>query len=243
MRLPGRLSATTLGDLLGLLHRERASGVLEMIEVEGAVRGRAHRVHLEAGLVSRVETSLEVARVGEILKQQGFVGDEALRRLTRELTRAPGRRAGEILLEDPRLSPHALSAALRRQLRHRLDALFALKDAELRFHVARPSAERSIPLSPREFLHGRARTRDARARQRPDAAPPRAVLGKERARAQALSVLGLSGNATREAVQRAFRSLASAAHPDRHPTASAEQRASMLKRFAELSAAYHLLVA
>lgn len=239
MRLPGRLSAITLGDLLGLVHRDRASGVLELIELDGATRGRAHRVHFSRGLVSRVETSLSVARVGEILKQQGFVGDEALRRLTRELTRAPGRRAGEILLEDPQLSENALNAALRRQLRQRLDALFRLADAEIRFRVARPENERNIPLSPREFLHGRPRWRDAGARA--NGARPNA--GRERARAEALAVLGLGGAATRDAVQRAFRTLASAVHPDRHPEASAEERAVLLKRFAELSAAYHLLVA
>lgn len=239
MRLPGRLSATTLGDLLGLLHRDRASGVLELIELQDPTRGRAHRVHFSQGLVSRVETSLAVPRVGEILKQQGFVGDETLRRLTRELTRAPGRRAGEILLEDPQLSQNALNAALRRQLRQRLDALFGLGDAEIRFRVARPSHERMIPLSPREFLHGRPRRRDASAR----ANGARPSPSRDRARAQALAVLGLSGAASREAVQRAFRTLAKAVHPDRHPGAGAEERAALLQRFAELSAAYHLLVA
>jgi len=240
MRLPGRLSATTLGDLLGVLHRARASGVLELIESDGPTRGRSHRVHLDAGLVSRVESALDVPRIGEILRQQGFVGDEALRRLTRELTRAPGRRAGEILLEESELGPSALSAALRRQLRQRLDALFTLGDAELRFRVARPEPGRAIPLSPREFLHGRPRKRDTSARE------SRAALrqgGKDRARSQALTVLGLGGSASRDAVQRAFRSLAAAVHPDRYPNASAEERASLLKRFAELSAAYHLLVA
>lgn len=243
MRLPGRLSATTLGDLLGLLHRERASGVLELIEVEGPARGRAHRIHLEAGLVAAVETKLGVARVGEILKQQGFLGDEALRRLGRELTRSPARRAGEILLQDCELAPGALSAALRRQLRQRLDALFALGDAEIRFRVARPSDESKVPLSPREFLHGRPRHRDRRARGKSDAGARRPEAGRQRARAQALTLLGLDERATREAVQRAFRSLAAAVHPDRHPDVSAEQKAALLKRFAELSAAYHLLVA
>jgi hypothetical protein len=238
MRLPGRLSATTLGDLIGSAHRDRTSGVLELIEVDGPSRGRVHRIHFRAGLVSRVETALRVPRVGAILEEQGFIGNEALRHLDRELTRSPQRRAGEILVDDARLSPNALSAALRRQLRQKLDALFTLKDAEIRFRVARPEAERSIPLSPREFLHGRARKRDGEAA--PSARPR---TGREQARARALAVLGLGPDASAVSVQRAFRAQASAVHPDRHPKASNAERASLLERFALLSAAYHSLVA
>lgn len=233
MRLVGRLSATTLGDLIGNVHRERASGVLELIE-----GGRTHRIHFEAGLVSRVESSLVVPRVGRILAEQGFIGHDTLRHLERELMRSPGRKAGQILVEDAALTGSALGAALRRQLRHKLDALFALPDAEIRFRVARPPRERTIPLSPREFLHGRPRKRDAAGPAR-----PRSGAGRDRARAQALAVLGLGPDASPASVQRAFRSLASSVHPDRHPQATGPERASLLERFAALSAAYHLLVA
>jgi DnaJ-class molecular chaperone len=44
-------------------------------------------------------------------------------------------------------------------------------------------------------------------------------------------------------IQKAFRRLASSVHPDRFPNADAAQRARLLSRFAELSAAYHTLVA
>jgi hypothetical protein len=243
MRLPGRLSSTTLGDLLGLLHRERASGTLELIEVAGPTCGRAHKLCLDDGLVSGVQTTLGVPRLGDILRERGFLPDEALRRLGRELTRAPGRRAGDILVRDERLSPHVLSAALRRQLRHRLDALFDLKDAELRFRPARAKEERSIPLSPREFLHGRPRKRDKSAGPGAARAPAPTAGGRERARAEAFRVLGLVAGSSREAVQRAFRREAARLHPDRNLRASADQRAVLLKQFAELSAAYHLLVA
>lgn len=238
MRLPGRLSATTLGDLIGSAHRDGTSGVLELIEVDGPSRGRAHRIHFRAGLVSKVETSLRVPRVGVILEEQGFIGHEALRHLDRELTRSPQRKAGQILVEDVRLSPNALSAALRRQLRQKLDALFGLTDAEIRFRVARPEPEPSIPLSPREFLHGRARKRDGDAAR---SARPRS--GREQVRTRALAVLGLGPDATAVSVQRAFRAQAAAVHPDRHPRASSAERAVLLERFARLSAAYHSLVA
>jgi DnaJ-class molecular chaperone len=56
-------------------------------------------------------------------------------------------------------------------------------------------------------------------------------------------VLGLEAGADRARVQRAFRRLAAEVHPDRHPWASAAERAALLRRFSELSAAYHELVA
>jgi hypothetical protein len=242
MRLPGRLSATTLGDLLGALHRDRASGVLELIESGGACR--VHRVHLDAGLVEAVETSLGVVRIGELLRREGFLGDDGLRRFLRRLSGSGKRRAGDLLLEDQMVTAPVLRAALRRQLRERLEALFALSDASVRFRVARPrspEANRAAPLSPREFLHGRARSRARRGappRTKPAAPPPANDV-----RRRALGVLGLGEGADRESVQRAFRKLAAGVHPDRHPAASAEERARLMRRFVELSAAYHALVA
>src|ERR1700761_9316566 len=62
MQLPGRLSSSTLGDLLGALHRARVTGLLELGEIRGprgrTVPGRLHRVHLREGLVAAVETAL-----------------------------------------------------------------------------------------------------------------------------------------------------------------------------------------
>ena len=49
--LPRRLSSTTLGDLLGRMHRARLSGVLELREVRGVTAGRLHLVHLREGLI------------------------------------------------------------------------------------------------------------------------------------------------------------------------------------------------
>ncbi len=245
MQLPGRLGRATLGDLLGRIHRERASGTLELIEAQGPCAGRRHKIFWDAGLVSAVETTLGAPRLGEILKAQGFVGDEALRRLTRRLSELPARLSGELLVEEGKVSRQVVSAALRRQIRLRLDSLFVLADAFVRFHVARQRANH-LPLSPREFLHGRPRERDnecenekARASRVNRAAEAR----RERARSEALAVLGLAPDADRDSVQRAFRRLASTAHPDRHPHVGNAEKAALMRRFAELSAAYHLLVA
>ncbi len=267
MNLPGRLQATTLGDLLGQLYRDRATGVLELVEWSGATAGRTHRVHLSQGLVEGVESSLHVARLGEILQGAGFIEPDGVRVLARRLAEQPHKRAGELLV-DARLAPaSAVTAALRYQLRSKLDALFALSDARVKFHVARPPRQDRlvVPLSPGEFLHGRARRRD---REPTAAASGSRRTAREAAgawysarvernqasgatpsrrtpptRARALRVLGLEVNADQDAVRRAFRRLAAEVHPDRHPTASAGEVATLLKRFAELSAAYHQLVA
>ena len=125
------------------------------------------------------------------------------------------------------------SDGLNGEIGARLDALFLLGDARLTFHVARPGRRTERPLGPREFLHGRARSRD------------KVDQGRRRdpTRARALATLGLPDGADRAAVLRTFRMLASRLHPDRFPSATAEERASLMRRFAEITAAYHALVA
>jgi hypothetical protein len=237
MLLPGRLGATTLGDLLGTLYRARATGVLELVELDGAVAGRTHRIHLERGLVAHVDSPLRVPRLGEILQGGGFLAASAACRLEGRATSCR-KSIGTILLEEGLCTPQVLGAALRHQLRSRLDALFGLADARLGFHVACPRGTRHdspVPLSPHETLHGRPRQREPLA--------ARKGCRADSARARAFAVLGLEAGADRARVQRAFRQRAAEVHPDRHPRASATERAALLRRFSELSAAYHELVA
>ncbi len=183
MNLSGRLRLTTLGDVLGAVYRDRASGVLEVVETDGPFSGRTHRIHFVEGLVQDVVSP-------------------------------SGERGGDIGA--------------------RLDALFLLGDARLAFHVARAGEKRrSAPLGPTEFLHGRARNRD------------KVDSGRRRdpTRARALATLGLPDEADRATVLRAFRMLAVRLHPDRFPSATAQERADLMRRFAEITAAYHALVA
>jgi len=121
-----------------------------------------------------------------------------------------------------------------RDIGARLDALFLLADARLTFHVARPGRRRDDkPLGPREFLHGRARSRDKMDQGR----------RRDPTRARALATLGLPDGADRTTVMRAFRMLATRLHPDRFPSATPAERADLMRRFAEITAAYHALVA
>jgi hypothetical protein len=246
MKLPGRLRLTTLGDVLGALHRAGASGVLELSD-ERAV---THRVFWADGMITQVDTDLYRQRLGDLLAGQGFLGARALARLARRLLEAPRQRAGEILIEEGFVSSDLVSAGLRRQLRHKLEALFQLKDAQITFRVPRPHEPQRTPLSPGEFLHGRPR---ARPRARSAAAEPSRQAGHasgsassppraaHASRSHAYATLGLEPGADRGAVQQAFRRLALSLHPDRYPHADPGERARLLSRFAELSAAYHAL--
>jgi hypothetical protein len=252
MQLPGRLRLTTLGDALGALHREAACGILELTDE----RGRPHRVHFTQGMITQIETDLFRERLGDVLAGQGFLGARALARLARRLLEAPGQRAGEILVEEGFATADLVSAGLRRQLRQKLESLFQLRDARMTFHTSRPHDQARTPLSPGEFLHGRPRARPRvraarpEAAPRPQGAPPRqadndtardARLAPYGTRARALATLGLLPGAERAEIQQAFRRLALSTHPDRFPNAAPGERAKLLERFAELSAAYHAL--
>ena len=236
MKLPGRLRLTTLGDVLGALHRSRASGVLELSDD----RGVTHRVYWGEGMITQVDTDLYRQRLGELLAGQGFLGARALARLARRLLEAPRRRAGEILVEEGFVGTELVSAGLRRQLRQRLEALFQLQDARITFRIPRSHEPGRTPLSPGEFLHGRAR---ARPRARAATPPPRepAPAAARAGRASPYTTLGVPPGADRATIQQAFRRLARTVHPDRFPHADASERARLLSRFAELSAAYHSL--
>lgn len=235
MNLPGRLRLTTLGDVLGAVYRERTSGVLDLVETEGANAGRTHRIHFVDGLVEDVESDLATARIGEILARRGDVDGTDLGRLAVRLAMTDGVLAGQVLVSEGLVSAETLLGALDEQRRARLEALFRLGDARLAFHVARATRRRNKPLEPRDFLHGRARSRDKTGR----AGQPR----RDPTRARALATLGLPEEADRGSVLRAFRTLAGRLHPDRFPSATPAERAELMRRFAEITAAYHELVA
>src|SRR5947209_7197501 len=130
MQLPGRLRATTLGDLLGSLYRNGASGTLELVED----RGRTHRIHLTQGLVTAVELDGATPPLAELLKTAGALDDGTMRRaLLRALTSQ--RLVGEVLSSDFHVSPELIDGALRDQLALRLRALEAIEDARVVFRV------------------------------------------------------------------------------------------------------------
>ncbi|MDF2692563.1 MAG: hypothetical protein K0S65_946 [Labilithrix sp.] len=246
MHLPGRLKATTLGDLLGSLHRGRVSGTLELVEASG----RVHRVHLANGLVTAVEVDRAAASLGEILRGEEQVDDDTLRR---SLLRAMASRRlhGEVLVRDFHLSPEVVGRALRRQMMLRLQMLEDLVDAQVLYRVTvRPPRGALVdePLGAAEFLAGKKRARDrghesvsgSHRAARPSSGFPGSV---DAARVGAFRALGVGAGAPVDEIKRAYRRLVREYHPDLHPDATHEERRSLSLRFAEVTAAYRTLVA
>jgi DnaJ-domain-containing protein 1 len=226
MLLPGRLRATTLGDLLGTLHRASATGTLELTED----RGRSHRIHLARGFVIAVEIDGASPSLAEILRSDRVTDEDVLRRsLLRSM--ASRRLHGEVLVDEFRISPSVVGSALRRQLLARIAALDGLTDARLAFRVAvRPprGSMHDAPLHPREFLQGRRRARER--------TPRPAAIGRS-----AWGVLGLPVGADAAEVKRAYRQLARSVHPDVHPHASEAERRALQAKFSEINEAFRLL--
>ena len=230
MQLPGRLRSTTLGDLLGTLHRASSTGTLELVED----RGRSHRVHLTQGAVVAVELDGVAPSLAEILRRERAADDDVLRR---SLLRAMASRRlhGEVLVDDYHLSASVVGAALRRQLLGRLAVLDQLADARVSFRVAVRAPRGALhgaPLRPSEFLVGR-----RRSRTRLEAAAP-----AERVDAP-WTILGVAPGADAVEIKRAYRRLARAVHPDLHPGATDEERRALETRFSEITQAYRALVA
>jgi DnaJ-domain-containing protein 1 len=242
MQLPGRLRATTLGDLLGALHRSRASGTLELIEPHG----RTHRVHLGDGLVTAVELDRASASLAEILRRHDAIDEDTLRR---SLLRAMASRRlhGEVLVRDFHLSPEIVDRALRRQMILRLSVLEDLADAQICFRVTVQKPRGALvdrPLQTGEFLAGKKRARDIKVEVASGTfRSSRGPSTWDPARANAYRALGLPFGAAPDDVKRAYRRLVRAYHPDLHPDASHDERRSLGARFTEVTAAYRSLVA
>jgi hypothetical protein len=236
MQLPSRLRSTTLGDLLGALHRARATGTLELVED----RGRMHRIHLTQGLVSAVELDGAGLSLAEILRRERVADDDVLRRsLLRAI--ASRRLHGEVLVNEFHVSPTVVGSALRRQIVARLSTIEELADARVAFRVAvrQPRwALQGAPLDPREFLHGRRRARERTARSQVNDVPTPA--GDE---PSAWRVLGVPRGTEVAEIKRAYRRLARTVHPDLHPDATDDQRRALEARFVVITEAYRALVA
>lgn len=244
MQLPGRLKATTLGDLLGALHRSSASGSLEL----GETNGRRHRVHLANGLVTAVELDRASASLAEVLRREQSIDEDTLRR---SLLRAMASRRlhGEVLVRDFHLSPSIVGRALRQQVMIRLSVLEELVDAQICYRVTvRPprGALTDEPLAPSEFLAGKKRARDrAPASESPfRSSRPSFVPGAfDTAKMNAYRALGLPFGADATEVKQAYRRLVRSYHPDLHPSATHDERRTLSVKFAEVTAAYRALVA
>jgi len=237
VNLPGQLSRSTLGDLLGALYRADTNGTLELCEGSwpGSVTGRRHAIRLRCGLVRSVETEVEIASVGELLVQRGDAEQKAVRDALVRRSPDDARPTGELLVDEGLVDASQVKSALRAQLYEKLEALFCLRDALVAFRAPRPFCARAFepePLEPMDFLH-------RRPRRRPRANDAPARLPAHLAKRRALELLGLRQGASMADMKRALRRAALRLHPDRMgPSESAQSRSRQLAR---ISAAYHLL--
>lgn len=210
--LPSNLDKTTLGDVLGVLLRGRATGFLEL----GDGGAKSH-VFLSSGRPTAVASTAAKLwpngapqRLGELLLERGFVARADLERAA--CARSEGKLLGELLLDEGALDQRTIEGAMAAQTAERLDRLYSLRKASMRFHVATFGAARppiplraafaSPQLHPAIFLTGRPRARTRRPTS-------------ETARRDALRALRLDASATTDDVRRAFKQLVLELHPDR----------------------------
>jgi hypothetical protein len=111
-----------------------------------------------------------------------------------------------------------------------------------RTRPATPRPPRVWPGPPPQVPREETRREEPPKGKSESSSPRRGGLSSE-ARRRALEQLGLPSTAGEEEVRRAFRKLAVELHPDRHVRSSAAERDRKARKFAEVSAAYHALVA
>lgn len=223
MTLPSRLGETTLGDLLAALRRAHATGTLEIIEPD-----QVHHLHLRAGAVQAVESSADPRRFGDLAVAAGLASRHAVESAW-GVGRARGFRIGQSLVWRRVVSSSARDRVLDSQRLARLDSLYRVRDAALRFRSARALPEgtaEQAPLGARETFHGRPRRRD---HGRSTADP---------ARVEALATLGFDRDPGGVLLRRRFHELVLTLHPDRHPDDASRGRGERLRA---VIAAYRLL--
>lgn len=199
MTLPSRLGETTLGDLLAALRRAHATGTLELVEA-----GATHAIHLRGGAVQAVESPSDARRFGDLAVAAG-AADRATVESAWGEGRRRGFRIGQALVWRRVVSASVRDRVLDAQRLSRLESLYRVGEASLRFRAARALPEGSAeqpPLLASATFHGRPRRRDG--------------ASADPARREALGVLGFDGEPGEAALRRRFQELVLALHPDRH---------------------------
>jgi hypothetical protein len=224
VELPGSLERSTLGDVLGALHRDRVTGTLRLHEISGG-REHQHLIVWREGLIHQVETT----------RRRASYANPAQRRAAERWTR-----------DDPQRSElverlEALFELTRAKLSFRvMGPRVASSSAPLEPSEFLHGRRRSRDGAARTPAPPPVEREEVWARQpRTPAAPP---VERESARAHALRTLGLAGDPGTDAVRAAFRQQARRWHPDRHPGASESARAVLCRRFAQITGAYEQLI-
>jgi hypothetical protein len=143
VELPGSLERSTLGDVLGALHRDRVTGTLRLHEVSNG-REHEHVIVWRDGLIHHVETSRRMSASGVAARRQAAA--RWTTRHTADRTELLERLESLFQITRARLS--------------------------FRVMGPRPPSA-ALPLEPHEFLHGRRRSRNGeRPTPEPPPPPP-----------------------------------------------------------------------
>lgn len=229
LELPSCLSRSTLGDVLGRLHRAGLSGVLQVVAAS-----ETHEIELQKGLVVRVSVADDSPRLGETLRRLAPDARHFDRALRMALARARDERPiGERLLAVGAATRVAVGQALQELHHDRLNALFAIDRGQLRFRLLHRPTVSALVLGPALFLHHRTRHRDRFPLRK-------AAFGVEVTRAYA--VLGLAPGADLTKVKTAFRRLAIERHPDRVASLGRDAVERATPRFRDCVHSHRVLV-
>jgi hypothetical protein len=223
MLVPSHLRDTTLGDVLAVLHRNFASGVLEIDDT----RSR-HAIHVRRGLVCAVEVSNPSLRFGGVAVTYKACDPQVIEHLAQTEAVRP-LRLGQRLVMAGILSVRDRDDVLHTQRIKRLERLFYVEDAELRFEDVRalpPGSAELAPMSARDVFFGRRRHRD----------------GASLMRIHALGVLGLNANATITEVRERYRERVAMLHPDHTGHLDQATREAMLRELRAVIEAYRALL-
>lgn len=232
---------TTLGDVLGILHRGGASGRLDL----AGDRSEVHNVFLSDGGVVAVQLGRAATSLYTVLREQGDVDYHVLQR-SLLVALASRRLHGEVLVREFRISKDVIDRAVRLQLRDRITWLETLADAALTFHVAiRPprGALLDAPMSKEEFLQGRTRARSTRERHPAQRSVHRARFDTPSPRTQALAALGLDDTAQPPEIRAKYREIIKSCHPDLHANSDPRDQKSRSERLQKVTEAYRKLSA
>jgi hypothetical protein len=159
LALRGYESGVDLPDLIGFLSSIKIDGRLE---IHGATE--VFQLELEGGDVVHAESDQAPLgqRLGDLLEQQGAITRQLLEATRR---RIPGRRLGEVLLEEQLVTRAQLRDALQSQIELLFQRLFETKLKEFLFWIGPPMhAESKLRLNATSLLLGGARAVDERNR-------------------------------------------------------------------------------
>ena len=228
LNLPSCLSQSTLGDVLGGLHRQRLSGVLQVIVGE-----HTHEIELQNGLLVRVTLAHDSKCLGAALRSRVPDADQFERGLGVALARSKDERPlGERLLATRVASTRSVREALQELHQSRLNRLFSVSHARLRFRIIHRPTVSGLVWGPALFLHHRRRYRDR--------AKPVPHLSAELQ--HAFRTLGLKPGVGLASVKAAFRRFAAEVHPDKCAFLGSAAVEVATRRFREGAHSYRLVM-